>query len=68
MFTRWLQGVVKGVGGPILFLSGLYAGLGATFIWISPPVGAVLLGTGIVIIGLFVLLAYRLYRQEHRAG
>ena len=68
MFTRWLQDVVSSNGGPILFLSLLYIALGVGFVWISPPVGLVLLGTGVFIAGLFVLLAYRLYRREQKVA
>lgn len=64
MFIKWLAETVRTLGGPIVFLSSLYTFLGIGFLFVSPPVGTVLLGTGIVIAGLFVLLAYRRYRKE----
>lgn len=67
MFIRWLVETVRDNGGPIVFLSTLYTLLGLGFLWVSAPVGAVLLGTGIVIATLFVLLAYLRYRKEQHA-
>jgi len=67
MFIDWLTETVRTFGGPIVFLSSLYTLLGLGFLFVSVPVGAVLLGTGIAIAGLFLLLAYRRYRKEQKS-
>ncbi len=64
MFIKWLVAVIREYGTPICFLSGLYIVLGISFLLLSPPVGVVLLSTGLAIAGLFVVLSYMTYRRE----
>ena len=64
MFTKWLVETIRECGAPICFLAGLYTFLGLGFLFVSPPVGAVLLVTGLAIAALFLLLSYLTYRRE----
>ena len=64
MFLEWLIHTIRTFAMPVVFLSSLYTVLGIGFLFLSPTVGAVLLGTGIAIAGLFTALAYRSYLQE----
>ena len=67
MFIDWFLHTIRTFGMPIVFLSSLYTVLGLGFLFLSPTVGAVLLGTGILMSGLFTLLAYRSYLKEQES-
>ena len=64
MFTKWLVETIRECGAPICFLAGLYSLLGLGFLFVSPPVGAVLLVTGLAIATVFLVLSYLTYRRE----
>ena len=75
MRILWMQKAMKCCGGPVLFLSGLYTLLGFLFImgsfYLDPemaPVGEILLGVGLMILLMFLILAYSSYRLRQNGA
>ena len=75
MRNNWLSRAIRCCGRPIVFYSGLYIILGVLFIvgsfYLDPamgPIGTILFLVGVGIFLLFLLLAFRSYRQNPGKG
>jgi TRAP-type C4-dicarboxylate transport system permease small subunit len=71
MRMNWMTRAIKCCGRPIFFYSGLYVALGLMFIvgslYLDPDmgtVGLILLLVGVGIFLIFLILAYRSFRQR----